>query len=158
MALSASGCRPGSNGGFRPRCRASFADGTLRLTHAVRDRLLGIDTPSPDDDGTLPLAGMLIRSAVVSGWPGLEVQAEDAAGKPIGLLRLDHVGPQTLICLFAGIPAKVSVTEPQEGLHFGRRKRTTRSTCAISTGPMWAICSTRRSGSRPRSTPIAGST
>jgi len=113
------GLQTGIERGFQTAMSRVVADGTLRLTHAVRDRLLGIDTPSPDDDGTLPLAGMLIRSAVVSGWPGLEVQAEDAAGKPIGLLRLDHVGPQTLICLFAGIPAKVSVTEPQEGLHFG---------------------------------------
>src|SRR4029434_3804700 len=33
--------------------------------------------------------------------------------------RMDRVAPDVLFCLFAGVPARVEVDEPSEGLHFG---------------------------------------
>ncbi|CDG81661.1 hypothetical protein [Janthinobacterium agaricidamnosum] len=70
-------------------------------------------------DGTL--TGVLLRSAVVSGWPGLEVAAfADAAGTlPLPLLRIDRLSDNVLICLFNGVPQLVDFSEPPEGLHFG---------------------------------------
>lgn len=70
------------------------------------------------------MAGMLVRSAVVSGWPGLEVKAAGTASDegdadPIKLLRMDHVGSDVLLCLFPRLPAWVAIDEPHEGLHFG---------------------------------------
>ncbi|MGB3246464.1 MAG: hypothetical protein WBB25_18160 [Sulfitobacter sp.] len=113
------GLHTGIEVGFQAAMNTVVSDGLLTMMHSVRDNLLGVETPSPNDAGDLPLGGMLIRSAVVSGWPGLEVHAEDADGNEISLLRMDHVGPQVLLCLFAGVPAWVAVNEPQEGLHFG---------------------------------------
>lgn len=73
-----------------------------------------------------PITGMLLRSAVVSGWPGLAVKAYEtvsgsppAGSNPLQMLRMDRVAPDVLLCLFAGIPARVEVDEPSEGLHFG---------------------------------------
>jgi hypothetical protein len=68
--------------------------------------------------------GFLLRSAVVSGWPGLEVRAfADRQGtQPIELLRLERLAPDVMICIISGergIPARIDIDEPSEGLQFG---------------------------------------
>src|SRR5262245_33880708 len=68
--------------------------------------------------------GFLLRSAVVSGWPGLEVRAfADREGKQgIELLRLERLAPDVMICIISGeqgIPARIDISEPSEGLQFG---------------------------------------
>jgi hypothetical protein len=68
--------------------------------------------------------GFLLRSEIVAGWPGLEVQAfEDAEGKiPIGLARMERLAPDVMLCLFAAassVSARVDLNEPFEGLQFG---------------------------------------
>jgi len=67
------------------------------------------------------LTGLLLRSAVVSGWPGLEVQAFrniDRTG-PIEIVRMDRLSENVLLVMFEGVPARVDLSEPPEGLHFG---------------------------------------
>ncbi|CAO5159961.1 conserved hypothetical protein [Frankia sp. AiPs1] len=74
----------------------------------------------PGDDVVFgPVAGLLLRSALVSGWPNLAVRASDAAGAPLPILRMDHLSPTVLLCLFDGLPAAVELREPQEGFRFG---------------------------------------
>ena len=67
------------------------------------------------------ITGVLLRSAVVSGWPGLEVCAySDREGKvALPLLRMDRLSDNVLLCLFNGVPQMVNFSEPPEGLHFG---------------------------------------
>jgi hypothetical protein len=72
--------------------------------------------PPPLPDG--PTAGFLLRSALVSGWPGLSVSGTRAkAGVP--LLRIERLAPNVLVALFNGVPDTVVLGEPQEGLEFG---------------------------------------
>ncbi|MBU0891848.1 MAG: hypothetical protein KKH21_13330, partial [Gammaproteobacteria bacterium] len=73
-------------------------------------------TPPPAPTG--PSAGLLLRSPLASGWPGLSITAT-AQGAPVALLRLEHVGAGVMIALFNGVPDTVLLTEPQEGLEFG---------------------------------------
>lgn len=86
--------------------------------------------PSYQPAATAPggdLTGMLVRSAVVSGWPGLEVKAYK--GQPLGrpsedqyrlqLLRMDRLAPDLLFCLWNDIPTRVEIIEPREGIRFG---------------------------------------
>jgi hypothetical protein len=75
----------------------------------------------PSDSGGGPVSGFLLRSAVVAGWPGVEVRGwADAAGtQPLALLRLETVAPSLLLCLFDGVAAAVELREPAEALHFG---------------------------------------
>jgi hypothetical protein len=87
----------------------------LAAALAWRAKPLGL-TPPPAPTG--PTAGFLLRSALASGWPGLNVSGT-AAGKPVPLLRLEHVGPSVLFALFNGVPDTVVLSEPQEGLEFG---------------------------------------
>jgi hypothetical protein len=64
-------------------------------------------------------SGFLLRSAAVSGWPGIEVTATDAGGRALPLLRLDRLSTDVLICLLGGTPAEVRIHQPAESLHFG---------------------------------------
>jgi hypothetical protein len=67
------------------------------------------------------ITGFLLRSAVVSGWPGMEVHcyADTEARQPRPLLRLERVSPSVLLCLIAGVLRRVDLREPPEGMHFG---------------------------------------
>ena len=65
-------------------------------------------------------SGMLMRSSVVSGYPGLEViPTRDGAKVPI--MRMDRIGAGILLCIFNGVPDKIELKQPPEGLHFGIR-------------------------------------
>jgi len=67
------------------------------------------------------LSGFLLRSAVVAGWPGLEVfgYADAAGSKPLAIVRFETVAPSLLLCLFGGAVARVDFREPSEAVHFG---------------------------------------
>ena len=90
----------------------------------VREKLLGTTPQDAADTLQYPMAGFLLRSAVVSGWPGLEVKAYRQAdgtdpSEPIKLLRMERLAPDVLLCLFPETPAWVQIDEPKEGLGFG---------------------------------------
>lgn len=80
----------------------------------------GLRRKDPPPEVILPAAytGLLFRSVVVSGWPGLEVLAS-RGGEPVQLLRMDRLSDSILLVLFAEQPDSVSFIEPSEGLHFG---------------------------------------
>ncbi|MDX6612705.1 MAG: hypothetical protein QOD75_1891 [Blastocatellia bacterium] len=86
----------------------------------IRNSLRGVPPPAQVPIGGT-MTGFLLRSAAVSGWPGLEVKAyaDDTDQNPIPLLRMDRVAPDIMVCIFSGVPARVSINEPSEGLHFG---------------------------------------
>ena len=85
---------------------------------AYRRTRAGTTTPPGETDPNAPLSGMLLRSALVSGWPSLVVTASQG-GKPLELLRLETLSDNTLIALFLGVPDTVTIQEPQQGLQFG---------------------------------------
>jgi hypothetical protein len=69
-----------------------------------------------------PIAGFLLRSSVVSGWPGLEVKAyADTAGTQlIQPVRLDRtLAPDVMLGLYPRVPARIEFDEPKEALAFG---------------------------------------
>ncbi|TDC78367.1 hypothetical protein [Streptomyces hainanensis] len=79
-------------------------------------------------DGALPRpkkpCGLVIRSQLASGWPALEVrpyaEAKVTAGeKPLPLIRREHLADDVLLVLFDGVPGRVELREPQQGIHFG---------------------------------------
>lgn len=82
---------------------------------AWRAKRTGRPAPTAPDGLT---GGFLLRSALVSGWPGLGVVGA-CQGEPVPILRLDHLGSGVLFCLFNGVPDTLTLTEPQEGLAFG---------------------------------------
>ncbi|AFE07206.1 hypothetical protein COCOR_06897 [Corallococcus coralloides DSM 2259] len=90
----------------------------------VRSKLRGVPPPASAVAGG-PLAGFLLRSAVVSGWPGLEVSGYQGQGSErtkLDIVRMDRLSPDVLLVLFSGAPDEVDLMEPPEGLHFGIRE------------------------------------
>jgi len=77
------------------------------------------------------ISGFVMRSKLVSGWPGLHVRAyrtdrqQDAEIIPesdpdrLKVLRMERLAPAVLLVLFDGVPAVVHVEEPRQGLQFG---------------------------------------
>ncbi|MEV3961833.1 hypothetical protein AB0M34_13180 [Nocardia sp. NPDC050193] len=90
---------------------------------AHRDTVRGVaahrSARSTDYGARQRTSGFLLRSAIVSGWPNLAVRGYDLAGRPLPVLRMDHLSPTVLLCLFDGIPAQVELRQPQEGFRFG---------------------------------------
>jgi hypothetical protein len=69
----------------------------------------------------LQITGFLLRSGVVSGWPGMKVQCQDAEGKVLSdpALRIECIAPDILLCLVSGVIAKVIFQLPPESLQMG---------------------------------------
>jgi hypothetical protein len=74
------------------------------------------------------VSGFLLRSHVVSGWPGLLIDGydtgPDGAARSIDTLRQDRLTPDVLLCLFAGDVARVELHQRPEALHFGTAELT----------------------------------
>ncbi len=64
------------------------------------------------------ITGLLLRSALVSGWPHLELRAL-RADQQLTTLRLERLSPGVLIALFDGVPDRVELEEPHHGVQFG---------------------------------------
>lgn len=107
--------------------RDVIRDAVYSIMHQVRQKLMG-QAVTPPSLNEAPITGFLLRSAVVSGWPGLEVKgfsSVDTSGPmpqgtgPIPLLRMSRLASDILLVLFPEIPAWVQIDEPREGLAFG---------------------------------------
>lgn len=86
-----------------------------------------------------PITGFLLRSRMVSGWPGLHVRGyardnlrldppvddedvgeqHDAPMRRLGLMRLERLAPAVLLALFDGVPQAIHIEEPRSGIQFG---------------------------------------
>jgi len=102
-----------------------------RLALSVTTAMAAAD-PAPDPGGSPPVTGLLLRSSLVSGWPGLAVraftttdvawQADPSTIPPdqcVPILRMELLSPSVLIVLFAGTPALVWIEEPHHGIQLG---------------------------------------
>jgi hypothetical protein len=103
----------------------SAVEQALRATARVRPAQRGAAAlaAANDDETVGPITGLLLRSAAVSGWPGIEITAyanENATGA-LRPLRIDRVADDVLICVFDGLPERVDFLQPPEALRFGVR-------------------------------------
>lgn len=111
--------------------RAPLRHAAVERAQMLRPRRMSKTlTASPPAQPSDPVAGLLLRSAIVSGWPGLEVKAYGAIvpnsdplspdpGTLIPPLRMERLAPDVLLCLYPQIPAWIEMNEPKEGLAFG---------------------------------------
>ncbi|MBC6423640.1 MAG: hypothetical protein GDA38_20580 [Hormoscilla sp. SP12CHS1] len=77
---------------------------------------------SPAENPHQTVTGFLLRSEVVSGWPGLQVDGYDGNSQKLTLLRMDRLSANVLICLFEGEVADVDIHQKPETIHFGLDK------------------------------------
>jgi hypothetical protein len=110
-------------------------------------RMKDADVPAVDAAGR-PIAvagqmtGFLLRSKLVSGWPGMHVRAYSTDTRPddktipdmdtspdrVRILRMERLAPAVLLVLFDGVPAVVHLEEPRSGIQFGVRMSFTNTT------------------------------
>jgi len=69
------------------------------------------------------ITGFLLRSDVVSGWPGLQVDGKGTVNsqnsQKLKLLRMERLSTNVLICLFEGEIQEVDIHQSPETIHFG---------------------------------------
>jgi hypothetical protein len=103
---------------FHEMTKDLLFDAAIEATQVYRAQLIGADPPTPPPGEDL-IGGFMLRSAVVSGWPNLAVRGGKNDGTYLKILRMDHLAPNLLFCLFLGVPDFVELSEPQEGFRFG---------------------------------------
>lgn len=74
--------------------------------------------PLSDSPPTQACSGFLLRSELVSSWPGLKVMAYKN-GAILNLLRKELLAPDVMICLYSDVMTQLDLEEPSEGLVFG---------------------------------------
>ena len=116
---------------------------TVRDEVDAAERLVRVkdsDAPALDAQGRPigiggEISGFVLRSRLVSGWPGLHVRAYatdthpddktspdmDTSPERVRLLRMERLAPAVLLVLFDGVPAVVHMEEPRSGIQFGVR-------------------------------------
>lgn len=65
-----------------------------------------------------PWSGFLLRSDLVSGWPGLEIEVEEHTGQKLTPLRFERLSENVLFCLLPRRFHKLTLKEPAESLKF----------------------------------------
>lgn len=95
-----------------------------KIVYQHRLRLQG-QSPTWDTDDhymSIPKSGFLLRSRIVTGWPGVELTVKTNARPDPNLpqiLRFDQIADGVLFCLARGSIQDVTFREPREGLTFG---------------------------------------
>jgi hypothetical protein len=106
---------------------ASRSELQITLSKIVYQHRLRLQGKSPEFNPAerymeIPKSGFLLRSRMVSGWPGVEVTAKTSATDDPTLpkiLRFDRIADGVLFCLARGAVEEVTFREPREGLTFG---------------------------------------
>jgi hypothetical protein len=107
----------------------SRAELAAHVNLAARAAVTGDAPQLPDPP---PVTGMLLRSALVSDYPGLSLRAftttaiesgVDPSSVPadevVPILRMDLLAPTVLLVLFASTPQLVWIEEPHHGIQLG---------------------------------------
>ena len=105
----------------RDRELVSASHDAVREAVDRAERLVRVVEESADGPAGV-LTGFLLRSRAVSGWPGLEVHAERGpSGAPdrVRFLRFERLAPAVLMVLMDGVPDRVRIEEPRQGIQFG---------------------------------------
>lgn len=94
------------------------------IVYQHRLRLQGKNPTWESDESymSIPKSGFLLRSRVVTGWPGIELTVKTSATTDPNLpeiLRFDQIADGVLFCLARGLVDEVRFREPREGLTFG---------------------------------------
>ena len=109
-------------------CLLDGAFGVGRVTQTdykqTQDLKDSLEAGGPADE---VITGLLLRSGLVAGWPGLVVDAYDAADNKLCALRTERLSDSVLLCLFKlkdtdkgdGVLSRAEIHQRPELTHFG---------------------------------------
>ncbi len=104
----------------------------LRKSVDAHERRVASDergSPQMQGDAEV-LTGFLLRSHAVSGWPGMHVRAYRTTNNKdseVELLRMERLAPAVLLVVMDGVPDRVELEEPRQGIQFGVRPKANHS-------------------------------
>lgn len=116
--------------------RQAIEEAVLKVVLAYRTKINQQPPIENPPSEYVPVGGVLIRSALISGWPGLSLDGYDSQDSPLQLLRMDRLSENILLVLFAGVPSRVTLSEPEEGIHFGTDAQGAIELRSVSTGDL----------------------
>ena len=95
---------------------------------AMKESQTGMQTGQIETDSNTSepesRTGFLLRSALVTHWPGIQVKAfaqkESTQTKvELPILRMERLATDTLLCIFSGVFQRVELHQPPESVYFG---------------------------------------
>ena len=94
---------------------------SARRQRKNQQQALATQQVAASDSGFGAVTGCLLRSQLVSGWPGLNINgyADPGGASELPKLRMERLSSDVLICLFEGEVKLLTITEPGEQLHCG---------------------------------------
>jgi hypothetical protein len=106
----------------------AFSIGRVTTSDHQRDKAHKENQTTPAAPPCDKVTGFLLRSDVVAGWPGLQVDGYDTVvsnqstipdSNKLELLRMDRLSANVLLCLFKCEAKTVDIHQKPEMLHFG---------------------------------------
>ena len=89
----------------------------ILLQQAMNDIIRAETNKKVMDDAVVQLgtvAGLIIRSSIVSNYKSLEINGFDASHNPINTLRFERLSANVLFVLFDTVPTRVAIKAPSE--------------------------------------------
>ena len=119
----------------RPTCRSNSISASAWCASCSAKRISTRPSRRSATGGAAGVVtGLVLRSAAVSGWPGMDVRAYKtdlpepldtsapaSTAAQLKPLRIERISPAVLIALFDGEPSLVILEEPHHGIRFGVR-------------------------------------
>ena len=87
------------------------------LRRRVREAVCALAGVASSQQALPELHGFLLRSRLVTDWPGLQVMAWKQSG-PLKMARQERLGDDILLCMFSAEWTKIDFLEPPQSLHF----------------------------------------
>ena len=108
----------------------AFSIGRVTGADVIEDSVTRSSESGITRDADQKLTGIIMRSQVVAGWPGLLVDGYDTAvadkdsidpteGNLLPLVRMDKLAKDVLICIFKGEVKTVDIHQKPEAMHSG---------------------------------------
>lgn len=104
---------------YQNMLRAHIRTAMVQRAHALRAQRFGLQMRSVQNaDESIAFSGFLMRSALVSGWPGMVIKAYKN-GEQLQPVKFERLSSAVLLCIFSDIPDTLTFSEPQQGFRFG---------------------------------------
>jgi hypothetical protein len=84
--------------------------------------------PNAGETSGTVYSGFLLRSSMISIWPGVEVRVQGMGSGELLPVRFERLAEDMIICIVPQIISSVEFRQPPEGLHFGIKEATDQNT------------------------------
>lgn len=104
---------------YQTMVRGNIRTAMLQSIHTLRAQRFGLQASAVQANGeSMAFSGFLMRSALVSGWPGMVIRAYKN-NEQLLPVKFERLSSSVLLCIFPTVPDTLTFSEPQQGFRFG---------------------------------------